>query len=177
MPGERLESSAFRDALARFASGVTVVTAVGAEGLVGFTVTGFTSVSLVPPLILVCAAKRASAHDAVAAAGQFGVSILSDRQRWIAEQFARSGIDRFGGVPLRLDRVPLIEEAVAQLECRRHALHDAGDHTIVIGEVIATAVGSGRPLIHCARRFGAFVAETAPHNASAAITLPPGGEP
>ena len=177
MPVERLESSAFRDALARFASGVTVVTAARPDGLVGFTATGFTSVSLEPPLILVCAAKRASAHDAVVAAPEFGVSILSDRQRWIAEQFARSGVDRFRGVPLRIDRVALIEEAVAQLECRRHALHDAGDHTIVIGEVVATAVGQGRPLVHCARRFGAFVAETAPHSASAAIALPSIGEP
>jgi flavin reductase (DIM6/NTAB) family NADH-FMN oxidoreductase RutF len=159
---DRIDSAAFRDALARFASGVTVITAAGPSGPLGFTATGFTSVSLSPPLVLMCAGKSASVHDGVISADRFGVSILSEHQRWIAEQFARSGVDRFRDVALRMEGVPLIEGAVAQLGCRRHALHDAGDHTIVIGEVLETFVGGGRPLLHWTRRFGAFVAESGP---------------
>jgi flavin reductase (DIM6/NTAB) family NADH-FMN oxidoreductase RutF len=86
------------------------------------------------------------------------VSILSERQRWIAQQFARSGIDRFRDVPIRGRRVPLVEGAVVALECRHHASHEAGDHTILIGEVLETQLGEGRPLVHCTRRFGTFVA-------------------
>jgi len=134
MSDEPVDSAEFREALAWFASGVTVVTAAVPAGLVGFTATGFTSVSLVPPLILVCAGKRASAHGGVVSAGRFGVRILAEHQRWIAEQFARSGVDRFRDVPLRMAGVPLVDGAVALLECRRHSLHDGGDHTIIVGE-------------------------------------------
>ena len=165
---EPVQSAAFRDALAQFASGVTVVAARGAGGLVGFTATGFTSVSLVPPLVLVCVGKGGSAHDGIVGAERFGVSILSERQRWIAELFARSGVDRFLDVPLRTGRVPLVEGAVASLECRRYARHDAGDHTILVGEVLEAFLGSGRPLVHHARRFGVFAVESAPR-----VTLVP----
>ncbi len=138
------------------------MTAHGPNGPAGFTATGFSSVSLAPPLVLVCVGKRASAHDAVVAAPCFGVSILSEGQAWIADQFARSGIDRFGGVPLlevagREHGVPLVDGAVGSLECRPHRRFDAGDHTILVGEVVATIVGAGRPLVHWARSFGAFV--------------------
>jgi len=160
-------SSAFRDALARFASGVTVVAAATDSGPVGFTATGFTSVSLSPPLVLVCIGRRASAHDAVVGAERFGVSVLSECQSWIAEQFARPRIDRFRHVPRIRAAVPLIDGASALLQCRRHALHEAGDHTILVGEVIEALVGAGPPLVHFARRYGAFVAESAPAAESA----------
>lgn len=161
---ELISRAGFREILSQFASGVTVVTARDADGPVGFTATGFTSVSLVPPLILVCINKDASAHEATVASEYFGVSILDESQAWIATQFARSNIDRFVGVALRTPvaaRAPLIEGALAQLECKRHALHVAGDHTILVGEVLAGAVGVGRPLLHFSRRFGAFVPEGA----------------
>jgi flavin reductase (DIM6/NTAB) family NADH-FMN oxidoreductase RutF len=155
-------SRVFRETLSHFASGVTVVAAQTANGLVGFTATGFTSVSLTPPLILVCVGKHCSAHDGIVGAELFGVSVLSERQEWIAEQFARSGTDRFRNVVLRSREVPRIDGALAQLECRRYELHAAGDHTIVIGEVLAGVVSAGRPLVHFARRFGSFVAENTP---------------
>jgi flavin reductase ActVB len=149
----------FREALAHFASGVTVITATSAGGPVGFTASAFTSVSLEPPLVLVCIAHTASAHDAVVAAERFGVSVLGERQGWIAERFARHGIDRFEGVALRSDNgatVPLIEGALVHLACRRHATHVAGDHTILIGQVDWGSTVSGRPLVHFARRLGAM---------------------
>ena len=167
MSTEPTESAAFREALARFASGVTIVTAGGEVGPAGFTATGFTSVSLVPPLILVCVGKRASAHGSVVGAARFGVSILSEHQASIAEQFARSGVDRFENVPLRNSRVPLIDGAVASLECRRYAHHDAGDHTLLLGEVLETWIGTGRPLLHYLRRFGGFAVDGASRSRAA----------
>jgi flavin reductase (DIM6/NTAB) family NADH-FMN oxidoreductase RutF len=151
--------SAFREALSRFASGVVVVTCPSADGPAGFTVSAFSSVSLDPPLVLVCVAKTASAYAAFTAASTFGISVLESKQGWIATQFARQGIDRFAGVALRPgSSVPLIDGALAQLECERHALHDAGDHTIVIGNVVAAHHASGEPLVHYARTFGGFSA-------------------
>jgi flavin reductase ActVB len=152
-------SADFREALAHFASGVTIITARTHGGRVGFTASAFSSVSLEPPLVLVCIAHTASAHDAVVAAERFGVSVLSEQQGWIAEQFARHGIDRFDGVPLRADNgasVPFIEGALVHLECRRHSLHTVGDHTILIGQVESGSTTTGRPLVHFARRLGAF---------------------
>jgi flavin reductase (DIM6/NTAB) family NADH-FMN oxidoreductase RutF len=153
---------AFREALAHFASGVTIVAAHPPSGPVGFTATGFTSVSLAPPLVLVCIDRDASAHDGVVGAEHFGISILDESQSWIASQFARSGVDRFEGVPLAPPGptgAPTVEGALARIVCRRHARHDAGDHSILIGEVIAASVSPGRPLLHFARAFGAFVSD------------------
>jgi flavin reductase (DIM6/NTAB) family NADH-FMN oxidoreductase RutF len=176
MDSEPISSPLFREALAHFASGVTVVTArTNTNELVGFTATGFTSVSLMPPLVLVCVGRRASAHEAIVSADLFGVSVLCDRQAWIAEQFARPGIDRFRDVALRPGRVPVVDGALVQLECRRYGRHGAGDHTILLGEVLTGLVVPGRPLVHFARRFGAFVAESAPRPASAAAIVRQGG--
>jgi flavin reductase (DIM6/NTAB) family NADH-FMN oxidoreductase RutF len=158
---QAISTAAFREALAQFASGVTVVATRGRMGLVGFTATGFSSVSLDPPLILVSIGKDASAYDGIVAAETFGVSILDEGQAAVAKQFARSGVDRFAGVTLAADATsgtPLVEGAIAHLECRRYALHDAGDHTLVVGEVLAARVRPGRPLLHYARAFGAFLA-------------------
>ena len=160
MDGNPISGPQFREALAHFASGVTVVAARTAEGLVGFTATGFTSASLTPPLVLVCVGRSASAHDGIVGAERFGVSVLSDGQEWMAEQFARSGIDRFRGVSLLPGGVPLVEGALVQLECRRYARHDAGDHSILLGEALNGFVAAGRPLVRFARRFGGFVAES-----------------
>ena len=156
---ESIPSVAFREALAHFASGVTIVAARRATGPIGFTATGFTSVSLTPPLILVCVAKTASAYDGVVGAELFGVSVLGEAQRSIAERFATSGVDRFAGVSVLAGPVasaPLIDGALAHLECRPHARHDAGNHTLLIGEVLGASTTVGRPLLHFARRFGAF---------------------
>jgi flavin reductase (DIM6/NTAB) family NADH-FMN oxidoreductase RutF len=156
---EPFSSQAFRDALAYFASGVTVVTAQTPSGPVGFTASAFTSVSLAPPLVLVCVGKGRSAHDAVVGGEHFGVSVLAERQVWIADRLGRSGVDRFRDVPLlSATCVPLVDGALVQLECRRHATHDAGDHTILVGEVLDSSVGAGKPLVHFGRRLGRFVA-------------------
>jgi flavin reductase ActVB len=162
---DSISSTEFREALSQFASGVTVVAVSAPSGLYGLTATAFASVSLSPPLILVCVGKKSSVYDRVLEATFFGVSVLAERQAWIAEQFAQSGTDRFRGVPLSADgapRAPLIEGALVQLECARHALHDAGDHTMLLGRVLSGAIARGRPLVHFDRRFGGFVPDGAP---------------
>ena len=172
-------SAQFREALSHFASGVTIITARSEGAAVGFTASAFTSVSLTPPLVLVCIAHTASAHDAVVAADRFGVNVLTERQGWLAEQFAKHGIDRFEGVTLHGAgdaSVPLLDGALVHLECRKHTLHTAGDHTILIGEVERGATWPGRPLVHYSRKLGEFVAHGAPRGGSPAHEAPKNGE-
>jgi flavin reductase ActVB len=183
-----MNSADFRDALAHFASGVTVVTARAAipsgtgHALVGFTATSFTSVSLSPPLVLVCVSHTASAHDGFVHAELFAVNVLAQGQVWIAEQFARKNVDRFEGVPLVVGgRAPLIEGAIAHLECRPHSRIEAGDHTVVFGEVLeaqvhANAAGKRGPLLYYARRFAGLEREGAAPASSDAIGAAEGGE-
>ncbi|HVH42084.1 MAG TPA: flavin reductase family protein [Labilithrix sp.] len=166
---EPISSAAFRESLAQFASGVTVITATTSAGLVGFTATAFTSVSLEPPLVLVCIAKTASAHDAVVAADEVGVSVLAESQAWIAEQFAQRGIDRFGGVPLREtggSEPPLVDGALVQLVGRPHTRSIVGDHTLLVLEITHAAIAPGKPLLHFSRKFGGFAAESLPREST-----------
>ncbi|WP_394829179.1 flavin reductase family protein [Pendulispora albinea] len=157
-----ISSSAFRESLAHFASGVTIVTMCTPDGPVGFTASAFTSVSLDPPLILVCVGRQVSLHDRLQPDAHFGVSILSQEQAWLASQFSQRRLDRFRDVPRRegpIAQVPLIEGALAQLECCCHERYPAGDHTIVLGRVLHTSTTHGRPLVHFKRSFGGFHGE------------------
>ena len=151
-PAEQL-----RQVAARFAAGVTVVTTRDPEGVhAGFTATAFTSVSLAPPLVLVCLAVTADCHPAFSVAEAMGISVLSAPQQDIALRFATRGADKFTGVAVTLGtctRVPLIEGAVAHLECATWKRVDAGDHTILIGEVLRGEAFEGEPLIYAARAF------------------------
>jgi 3-hydroxy-9,10-secoandrosta-1,3,5(10)-triene-9,17-dione monooxygenase reductase component len=154
-----VSSAGYREALAHFASGVTVVTANGDAGPVGFTATGFMSVSLSPPLVLVSVGKEASAYAGILGAPHFGVSVLGEAQGDVAMQFATKGIDRFAGIELEpeaLAPVPLLRGSVARIYCARHARHEAGDHTLLVGEVLGVWVSPGPPLVHFNRRFGGF---------------------
>ena len=141
----------FRTALGRFASGVTVVTAKGARGeLLGITVSAFASVSLEPPLVLVCIDKRASLHGHMSDGAHFAVNILEEDQELMSRRFASKDEDRFNGTAYResADGTPLIEGALATLECRVVHVYPGGDHTIIVGEVESTSVGDGRPLAY-----------------------------
>src|SRR5580700_848213 len=132
--GQPVAKTEFRDALSRFASGVVIVAANTPEGRVGFTASAFSSVSLDPPLVLVCVGKSASAFAGVVGSARFGISVLQEKQGWIGHQFARGG-DRFAGVPLvEGSGVPWIAGALAQFECEPHARHEAGDHVILVGQ-------------------------------------------
>lgn len=141
----------FRRALGQFAAGVTVVTTRDGQGRsLGLTVTAFCSVSLDPPLVLVCVDHRSEAHVGFRQAGLFGISILAEGQEEVSRRFAGGGPAKFGGLKLATGTsgVPLIPGALAHLECRVSATHHAGDHTIYVGEVIAVDVRPGRPLLY-----------------------------
>ena len=147
-----IDAATFRHALGRFPSGVTVVTVRGDDDRdYGMTVSAFASLSLAPPLVLVCIGDDATIAGAVAAAGHFAVSMLSQDQEPLARRFADSDADRFAGTAVArgISGLALLDGAVAHLQCAIVARHRGGDHTIVVGEVIAAStVEGGRPLIY-----------------------------
>jgi flavin reductase (DIM6/NTAB) family NADH-FMN oxidoreductase RutF len=146
-----VDDASFRLALSQFATGVTVVLTRDAAGApAGLTVNAFTSVSLDPPLVLICVDVRSDAHDPIAAAGIFGVSVLSETQEDVSRRFAWRGADKFEGVVLEHGTTGalLVPGAVAHLECALVAAHPAGDHTIFVGEVQQLRVAAGRPLLY-----------------------------
>ena len=139
----------FRSAASRFATGVTVVSA-RLDGIDhAMTVTSFTSVSLDPVLVLFCAEKVARFHDAVLASGTWAVSVLDvnaeKASRWLATRGRplEGQLDAFRHHPGPLTGAPVLDDALAVMECRTTAVHDGGDHSIVVGEVLA--VGEPRP--------------------------------
>lgn len=146
-----VEKSEFRRALGHFAASVSVVTAkVPQRGPVGITVTAFTSLSLEPPLVLVCIDKRARIHDALERDGYYAVNILREDQEFISRRFASSEPDQFREIGYRegASGAPLIGGAIAIAECRIVDLLPGGDHTIFVGEVEATHVSEGKPLVY-----------------------------
>jgi flavin reductase (DIM6/NTAB) family NADH-FMN oxidoreductase RutF len=136
----------FRRAAGRFATGVTVVTAVDGGIDHAMTANAFTSVSLEPLLVLVCVENEARFHDAITAAGAWAVSILDGSARPVADWLATRGRPLHG----QLDRIPftrgltgaaILEQSTAWLECRTQAVHPGGDHDIVVGEVVSLGLG------------------------------------
>ena len=146
-----LTPTEFRTALRSFAAGVTVVTTRDREGRPsGLTASAFTSVSLSPPLVLVCVDHSATAHPDLQARGWFAVNVLRREQEALSRRFAVSGGDKFQGVGYRegSSGLPLLNDTLATLECRVVEAHEAGDHTIFVGLVESAIVAGGRPLIY-----------------------------
>lgn len=128
----------FRTALGMFATGVTIVTARTAGGvLVGLTANSFNSVSLSPPLVLWSLAQSAASMAAFSAGSHYAINILSADQQDLARQFAAKGVDRFSGVKFEIgvSGAPLIEGAAATFECFNRSRYEEGDHVIFVGEV------------------------------------------
>ena len=151
-----LDPTRFRAALGRFASGVTVLTMRDAEGKDhGMTATAFSSLSLEPPLVLVCVDRAASMAAPLEHATHFAVNLLSSAQEEYSRRFAEKESDRFAGVPLQrgVGGLPLVEGALAHLQCRVHARHPGGDHTIVVGEVLDAAAHDGDSLLYSRGRY------------------------
>ncbi len=141
----------FRAALGRFASGVTVVTTKDSSGrLHGITVSAFCSVSLEPPLILVCIEKSTGSHYAFEQSESFVVNILCEDQQHISDRFASYLSDKFAGVEYHLGfaDLPVLEDVLANLECRLVNSHDNGDHTIYVGQIETATIREGKPLIY-----------------------------
>ncbi|MEO8541084.1 MAG: flavin reductase family protein [bacterium] len=156
-----LDSVAFRSAMSMFASGVTIVTSIDRmeQRCVGFTASAFSSLSLDPPLVLVCLDRKAESHRAFQGARSMGISILAESQTELAMRFARKGEEKFigGTSPGEVTGCPLVDGAVAQLECELEHLLPGGDHSILVGRVLRAAVHtSDRPMVHFNRQFGGF---------------------
>ena len=143
-----VDDASFRRAAGQFASGIVVVTTRGGHAM---TVSAFTSVSLDPPLVLFCAEKIARFHDAVLAEGSWAVSILAEDDEKTARWLATRGrpmdgqLDGVAHHPGPATGAPLLDDALAVLECRTTAVHAAGDHTIVVGEVQAVTAPADPP--------------------------------
>ena len=146
-----VDENEFRHALSRFASGVTVATTVGSDGhFHGITVSAFCSVSLSPPMVLICVERTTASHDAFAGSEAFVVNILRESQQAISEQFAAPADDKFERIAWHpgIGGIPVFEDALTTLECRLKYKHDGGDHSIFVGEVETVTVGDGDPLIY-----------------------------
>ncbi|MEV6878462.1 flavin reductase family protein [Amycolatopsis sp. NPDC051128] len=150
-PGRRLASPqpGLRQVMSQFATGVTVLTA-GGENAHGMTANAFSSVSLEPPMVLCCVSKAARMHDAIVTAGSFGVNILAADQQETSKYFADwrrpDGMAQFEAVaytPGRNTGAPLLNGALAWLECELAQVLEGGDHSIFLGRVLATNRGTG----------------------------------
>ena len=145
-----IDESEFRRVLGHFASGVTVVTVAHEEALYGITVSSFTSLSLNPRLILICLSKYVLAHAALVAAGAFAVNILDEESEHLSRHFASREADKFRRVSYHtgLTGAPLLDAALATIECRLTQQTDGGDHTIFIGEVVTLTAEDRKPLLY-----------------------------
>ena len=141
----------FKAALGRFASGVTVVTTKDADGnLHGLTVSAFSSVSMNPPLILVCILKRTGSYSSFQESKVFVVNILDESQQQISNHFASHLDDKFSGQNYELNKngLPILADCLVNLECSLKHSYDGGDHTIFVGEIEKTTVRDGKPLVY-----------------------------
>lgn len=148
----------FRDALGKFATGVTVVTARGARGPIGITANSFASLSLDPPLVLWSPARASRRFAAFASAQHFAIHVLAADQLALGRHFAREGGNfDLPSLAFNPEGVPILAGCLARFECRRKAVHEGGDHAIVVGEVQRATVRDGPPLVFSAGRYGDFV--------------------
>jgi Conserved protein/domain typically associated with flavoprotein oxygenases, DIM6/NTAB family len=151
----------FRDAMASFPSGVTLVTTTDADGRWwGFTATSFCSVSMDPPLVLVCLAATAECHPVFAAAKRWIVHVIHPEHTDLAVRFATRGADKFADAGFVPDErgLPVLDQACITLDCAAHARLPGGDHTIFLGRVEQTRIGDSLPAIYFRRNFHALLA-------------------
>lgn len=136
--GAQAAARRFRDVLGRFATGVTVITAMSGDEPVGMTCQSFSSVSLTPPLVLFCPAKTSRAWPLIQRSGKFAVNLLAHGQDDVSNTMATKGIDKFANVgwePSAVTGSPLLHGTLGHIDCSIHAVHEAGDHYIVVGLV------------------------------------------
>lgn len=152
------QARAFRTALGRYATGVTVVTATGPNGPVAMTANSFTAVSLEPPLVLWCPARRSARFGALTSAAHFAIHVLAHDQLDLGLHFARSGsdFDPFGQDKTP-EGAPALNGVLARFDCAAHACHDGGDHAILVGRVLRATFRDGAPLLFWGGLYGDFL--------------------
>lgn len=152
-----IPAAEFRQVLSHFASGVTIVTTCDADSRpAGLTASAFTSVSLDPPLILVCVDHKSQSYPSLLESGRFAINILRVEQTELSRRFASTRLDKFNEVAFQMSPLglPLLDDVLAHLECRTVSTHVEGDHTIFVGLVEGATIGSGEPLLYFRGRYG-----------------------
>jgi len=160
-----IDPKEFRRTAGRFLTGVTIATSRASDGAPhGLTANSFTTVSLTPPLILFCIDNRARLLEHFVDTGYFGINILSEEQQDLSSRFARPNINRFDGVEWYEGRTgaPLFDGSLATMECKLVQSVQAGDHLILVGEVVHMGCRDGNPLAY----FGGCYRQVAPLPAS-----------
>ncbi len=145
-----IDKTELRRVMGHFPTGVTVVTTVSKTGkLYGLTANSFTSVSLVPPLVLVCVDKKAESYPCFDESKCFTVNFLADDQEDVSRRFATTGVDKFEGVGYRIgaNQAPILNGVLAHLECKVVAGYEGGDHTIYLGEIEQAETREAKPLL------------------------------
>ena len=148
-----------RTVLGHFATGVAIITALDGDEPVGMACNSFTSVSLEPPLVLFCAAKSSTTWPRIQAAGKWAANVLDDDGEEICRLFAQKGADRFSHIASTPGRTgaPIVEDALAFVDCEPVDEHDAGDHVIVVGRVVELGYRhEGKPLLFYRGGYGRF---------------------
>ncbi len=155
-----IDPSQFRRVMGHFAAGVAVVTTVRDDGApAGLTVSAVCSVSLDPTLVLACVDRASESHGVIRQSGVFAVNVLREGEgETLARRFGTSDEDKFRGVAFHAERTgaPVLNDALAWLDCRVHDAHEAGDHTIFVGEVEAADTREGVPLLYYRGGYGRF---------------------
>lgn len=147
----------YRNALGHFGTGVTVITTSTSEGPIGMTVNSFASVSLNPALVLWSLSKTSGRFEAFQNAGHYSIHVMREDQGKLALEFAKNA-DAFDTCDWRYDgnSVPLLNDALTRFDCTQQAVHDAGDHIIIVGQVRCVVANEGAPLIFAKGGFGGF---------------------
>lgn len=151
------DARAFRDALGRFATGVTVITCQTPDGPQGITANSFASVSLAPPLVLWSLAKTSSRFAVFSGARDYSIHVLAQEARDMAARFTKGG-HGFDGLTCGVGAsgAPTLPDVLARFDCRLQATHDAGDHVILVGQVIWADGQPGHPMVFAQGHFGGF---------------------
>jgi flavin reductase (DIM6/NTAB) family NADH-FMN oxidoreductase RutF len=153
-----LDPISFREAVGHFTTGVAVVTTQHDGARFGVTASAVSSLSVDPPMLLVCLNRRLATRDAVVRSRRFAVNILAEDQAALALQFATPAPDKFAGVPVVEGEhgVPLLQDALAHLQCTVVDPVDAATHTVVLAEARIARIGEGAPLAYFRGAFGRF---------------------
>jgi 3-hydroxy-9,10-secoandrosta-1,3,5(10)-triene-9,17-dione monooxygenase reductase component len=155
-----IDGKTFRQVLGHYPTGVCVVTTTEASGeKTGLAVGSFTSVSLAPPLVAFFPDKSSRTWPRIEQAGKFCVNVLAEDQQEVCRSFAARGVDKFAGISHRVSAngSPVIDDVIAWIDCSLHAVHEAGDHYIVLGRVHDLGVGrAAPPLLFFRGGYGTF---------------------
>jgi 3-hydroxy-9,10-secoandrosta-1,3,5(10)-triene-9,17-dione monooxygenase reductase component len=153
------DAATYRTVLGHFATGVVIITAIDGNEPVGMAANSFTSVSLDPPLVLFCAAKASSTWPRIETSGKWAANILDEDGEEVCRLFAQKGADRFARIAYTPGRTgsPILEDALAFVDCETIEKYDAGDHLIVVGRVIELGYQhEGKPLLFYRGGYGRY---------------------